>query len=126
MKKTQTLFATVVLLGFFAPAQAADRLSGNELSALFSGRTISHISPRSGQRVLMVFSSGGSLHGTVGRRSENGRWWISGDLLCFQFPTLEKGTRICHSLVRVGSNQLKRLSPKNGRPKRGENWVIVR
>jgi hypothetical protein len=28
MKKTQTLFATVVLLGYFAPAQAANRLSG--------------------------------------------------------------------------------------------------
>ena len=126
MTKTLTFFATIVYLGFFAPAHAADHLSSSEISALFSGRTISHVSPRSGQTVLMVFSAGGGLHGTVGRRSENGRWWTPGDLLCFQFPTLEKGTQICHGLVRVGSNRLQRLSPRNGRPKSGAHWVIVK
>jgi hypothetical protein len=117
----------VGLIGCLATAPAAFGaeavMTPSELQSLFSNVTISHVSPRSGDAVRLIFQSNGTLDGRAGNRSDRGKWWVSRNgRLCFQFPKLEQGERHCHYLVRKG-NRLVRLN-RDKAAKAGEDWIV--
>lgn len=98
-------------------------LTAAQLKLLITGTEISHVSPRSGNAVLMKFLADGTVDGTVGSGSPvNGTWQIKGTgQLCFDVAVL--GNEICFYLVRKGDNLVR--YNRDGRPAKGIDWTIV-
>jgi hypothetical protein len=96
-----------------APA-AASTLSGSELRALVSGRTVYLAAPLGGEFPLS-YKPNGTVTGDgqavgLGRffaARETGRWFMSGDQLCQQFPTWYNGTRLCFTVQSLGNNRIR-------------------
>ncbi len=108
---------------FASQAQAQDFMSGSQIRSAISGRTVTHVSPRSGRPVTMRFSPGGGLRSTVGRRKDKCRWWVQGNVFKMKCQKLQKGRTISHKFVRRGSNKLIRYNRRNKR-KPGIDWSI--
>lgn len=100
-------------------------LTAEQLRMLLTGTEISHVSPKSGSHVQMIFRPDGSLDGSVGQQGADltGSWRITdAGTICFHANQL--GDNLCFRLVKSG-NQLKRYKP-NGQPMHGIDWTIER
>ncbi|MFP5514317.1 MAG: hypothetical protein ACLGJC_14655 [Alphaproteobacteria bacterium] len=89
MRKTIWLVAVTALAGLSACAgiepefrqPGAQRLTGQEVSALLGGRTLSIVNSR-GKSYVNRFSKDGSIVISGAKGNEYGRWTVSGDRYC--------------------------------------------
>lgn len=99
------LLAIAISTATIATAHSAP-LSGNDLRKTVAGKTLI-ISAR-GHTIPVRFSSNGSMSGSVkglvGKRSDRGRWWISGNQLCQQWSNWLDGKSHCAQVSGKGSN----------------------
>ena len=104
--------ASIGVLGLQGHA-AASQLSGDEIRQTIGGKTV-ELNTRWGGFPL-TYSRGGAVTGDgrglgLGRffsPKETGKWWVSGNQLCQQFPTWYDGRRFCFTLIRSGENTLR-------------------
>ncbi len=97
-----------------ANAQATGELSGNELRQLVNGKTVYLAAPLGGEFPLN-YKPDGSVTGDgaavgLGRffaARETGRWFMSGNQLCQQFPTWYSGQRLCFNVVKLPNNRIR-------------------
>ena len=90
------------LAGSSGPA-AAERLTGKQIKALLSGKTIVYWGKVSG---TTRFTRGGSAtYRFSSGKSETGRWWVSGNKYCSQYRKLRKGKASCTSITAIGGGK---------------------
>jgi hypothetical protein len=94
------------------PASAAE-LSAGDIKKTIGGKKVM-LKTRWGGFPLTYSKSGnvtgdGSALGLARffAPKETGRWWVSGNQLCQQFPTWYDGKSLCFTLARTGENTLK-------------------
>jgi hypothetical protein len=122
--KRHLLAIAFAIIGSAGIAHAQAFMNATEVRRLFSGLTVSHVNPTSGQDVRMSFRPGGAIHGTAGSRTDVGRWWVrDGGALCLQFSYLERGQTLCNLLVRNGNSLIRHDS--GGKRRSGQDWIIV-
>jgi hypothetical protein len=96
-----------------SPAQA-ETLSGPELRKRIVGRTVYLSAPLGGEFPL-IYRQDGTVSGDgtsvgLGRffaTKETGRWTISGNQLCQQFPTWYQGTRLCFTVSQLEGDKIR-------------------
>ncbi len=104
-------FAAIVASA--SPA-AAERLSGEGLRQLVTGRTVYLAAPLGGEFPLR-YRPDGTVTGDgeavgLGRfmaARETGNWGIEGDRLCQRFPTWNGGRRVCFTVERIGDRRIR-------------------
>jgi hypothetical protein len=97
-----------------ALAQNSGELSGSELRQLVNGRTVFLAAPLGGEFPLN-YKPDGSVTGDgaavgLGRffaARETGRWFMSGNQLCQQFPTWYSGQRLCFNVTKLPNNRIR-------------------
>jgi hypothetical protein len=108
-------FACAVGFLALAPIVAfADELDGPSLKKLVNGKTVYLAAPLGGEFPLN-FKTDGTVNGDgtsvgLGRffaAKETGRWRISGNMLCQQFPTWYKGEQLCFTVRELGNNRIR-------------------
>ena len=112
MKKI--LPALLFLILFSEMSVAADRqLSGSEIRTAITNRRIYLKVPLGGEFPLFyredgyVDGSGTAVGiGLLTRVSDEGKWWISGAMLCQQWRMYEGGKRYCFTLSERADGQL--------------------
>jgi hypothetical protein len=103
--------AAVVLNALPASAEV---LSGEAIKKLVTGRTVYLSAPLGGEFPL-AYRPDGSVNGNgaavgLGRlyaARETGRWFMTGNSLCQQFPTWYSGQRLCFSVQKVGADKIR-------------------
>jgi hypothetical protein len=96
-----------------APA-AAEVLTGDALRQLVSGRTVYLSAPLGGEFPLK-YRPDGTVSGDgdavgLGRfyaARETGRWFMSGNNLCQQFPTWYSGQRLCFTVRKLDGAKIR-------------------
>jgi hypothetical protein len=109
----RTAVAILVSAAATAPV-AASTLSGSELRELVTGRTVYLSAPLGGEFPLR-YKPNGTVTGDgqavgLGRffaARETGRWFMSGNQLCQQFPTWYSGVRLCFTVQSLGNNRIR-------------------
>ena len=106
----------VAFIGAAAPAFAQDTgtMSGAELRQLVNGKTVFLAAPLGGEFPLN-YKTDGSVTGDgaavgLGRffaARETGKWFMSGNQLCQQFPTWYSGQRLCFNVVKLPNNRIR-------------------
>ena len=104
---------SAALLGGVGQAWA-ERLSGESLRELVTGRTVYLAAPLGGEFPLR-YRPDGTVTGDgdavgLGRfmaARETGRWSIEGNRLCQRFPTWNGGQRVCFTVERVGDRRIR-------------------
>jgi hypothetical protein len=106
---------TVAACLWLLPATAnAEVLSGEALRQLVNGRTVYLSAPLGGEFPLSYRTDGtvtgdGNAVG-LGRfyaARETGRWYMTGNNLCQQFPTWYSGQRLCFTVSKLGANKIR-------------------
>jgi hypothetical protein len=95
-------------------AQTTGELSGAELRQLVNGKTVFLAAPLGGEFPLN-YKTDGSVTGDgaavgLGRffaARETGRWFMTGNQLCQQFPTWYSGQRLCFNVARLPNNRIR-------------------
>ena len=92
--------AAVAVAAISAPclAQAGEKLSGEEIAALFPGQYEAIWKDK--HQVQVDAGSNGELSGSYGIFSGSGTWWIVGDKLCVTSPWFSKDR--CSQVERQG------------------------
>jgi hypothetical protein len=93
---------------------SAEKLNGEDLRRLVTGRTVYLAAPLGGEMPLR-YSPDGTVDGNgtavgLGRffaARETGRWFMRGDQLCQQFPTWYGGQRLCFNVQTLGNNRIR-------------------
>jgi len=87
-------------------ANAAPRLSGYQISALFPAR-IAGIAFGRGNRESRRFTARVKANGKIKMRvsfvRDRGRWYVSGSRLCIQFKFIQSGKLKCRAMRRYGT-----------------------
>jgi hypothetical protein len=92
----------------------AETLDGPAIRKLVTGRTIYLAAPLGGEFPLN-YRPDGTVNGDgtsvgLGRflaAKETGRWSVDGNLLCQQFPTWNKGAKVCFTLERLADGRIR-------------------
>ncbi len=113
LKRIASCVAALACIATFTPAHA-EVLDSAGIRKLVTGRTIYLAAPLGGEFPLNYRPDGtvtgdGTAVG-LGRflaAKETGRWSVSGDLLCQQFPTWNKGARVCFTLERLVDGKIR-------------------
>jgi hypothetical protein len=95
-------------------AQSSGELSGSELRQLVNGKTVYLAAPLGGEFPLN-YKPDGSVTGDgaavgLGRffaARETGKWFMSGNQLCQQFPTWYSGQRLCFNVAKLPNNRIR-------------------
>jgi hypothetical protein len=118
MRQTmKTTFGALIVLAASQSAtlaQATGVLSGSELRQLVNGKTVYLAAPLGGEFPLN-YKPDGSVTGDgaavgLGRffaARETGKWFMSGNQLCQQFPTWYSGQRLCFNVVKLPNNRIR-------------------
>lgn len=119
------LFLAVSCALISTATNAQDFLSRQQVQRLFSGITVSHNSPRSGQHVVMRFRPGGSFSVQAGSRSDTGSWFVrKNGALCWQYDRMRGGRRVCSLIVRRGQ-AIGKYHPRRRTRAPGADWQII-
>jgi hypothetical protein len=108
------LFSCLLTGPLFAQEGLGSKVSGSELRALLTGKTIVGTSKK-GRYFHKTFEEGGKLVGNSiwppnkaitrgGERpdSDTGKWWIEKDRQCHQWKRWGKGKPWCHNIYKRG------------------------
>jgi len=107
MKKHATAFAALTLLfSFSQPSHADKTLTGDEIKALVSGKTV-YVSSSSSTQWRQFFAADGSSDRDNGEKSD---WYVENDKHCNTASSL-----LCASIRDNGDGTYARLKP-NGSP----------
>ena len=110
---TKTGLAVAIAISLTATPAAASQLSGAEIEQTIGGKQVMLRTFWGG--FPLRYGSGGAVTGdgtALGLAKyfspkETGKWWISGNKLCQQFPTWYKGRQFCFTLTRQNETTLK-------------------
>jgi hypothetical protein len=108
------LTAIALCLCSMPMAAHAESLTGDVLRQLVSGRTVYLAVPLGGEFPLSYRPDGtvtgdGNAVG-LGRfyaARETGRWFMTGNSLCQQFPTWYSGQRLCFTVSKLGADKIR-------------------
>lgn len=95
-------------------AEAGERLSADELAALFPGQFEAIWKDK--HQVRVVVGSDGEVRGSSGIMSDSGRWSIDGDRLCVAFNWWTRDRTRCTEVLRRGDWYVGMISGK-GKPR---------
>jgi hypothetical protein len=106
--------ASVVCFWTLPASAQAENLSGEALRQLVNGRTVYLSAPLGGEFPLSYRMDGtvtgdGNAVG-LGRfyaARETGRWFMTGNNLCQQFPTWYSGQRLCFTVSKLGADKIR-------------------
>jgi hypothetical protein len=106
-----TIFASMTAAVFVLSSLAADAggksLKASDIRALFPGNYEARVQ---GHKVHVVARRNGSLAGSAYSQTDNGRWWVSGNQLCFAWSSWADGKANCGRIVQSGSWYVSRNS----------------
>ncbi|MGL4406726.1 MAG: hypothetical protein ACRCT6_13270 [Notoacmeibacter sp.] len=105
--------AIALFLSIAATPAVAAQLSGPEIQSTIGGKQVMLKTNWGG--FPLRYASGGRVTGdgtALGLArffapKETGKWWVSGNKLCQQFPTWYKGKQFCFTLARQNATTLK-------------------
>ena len=105
--------SALLLLSTGAAPAAAEQLAGDQLKQFVNGKRVYLATPFGGEFPLNYKRSGlvtgdGSALG-LGRflaPKETGRWWVTGQNLCQQWPTWYDGKPSCFRIKKTGERSL--------------------
>ena len=76
---------------------AAERkLTGAEITSMFTNATVYWKWDR--WDAITIFKAGGAMQGTIGNRSDTGRWWVSGEKYCRQWNQWNNAKKRCATI----------------------------
>lgn len=111
------LFSGMICLSLMLSSPVfAQVLTGQKIKSLISGRTV-NLSTPFGVSLPLFYSKNGVVTGDVSGISaaslfapkEQGKWWITGNSMCQQWPSWYKGKRFCFEITQTGDNKIKWL-----------------
>ena len=113
MPLKKTILFLVATASGVVPAYA-EVLDGPAIRKLVTGRTIYLAAPLGGEFPLN-YRRDGTVNGDgtsvgLGRflaAKETGNWSVEGNLLCQQFPTWNKGAKVCFTLERLADGRIR-------------------
>lgn len=105
MKRVAPL-AIIALAVPLSTAEAAN-LTGEQIGALISGKTVYWHNITGHRSGKITWSSGGSqkISGDLGKvKTDTGKWRVSGNKLCSTWEHLTKGKEKCEAIKPAGKN----------------------
>lgn len=109
------IFAGILCLSWLSAEQAsAQTLSGAEIKSLISGRTVKLSTPF-GVALPLFYAKDGVVSGDISgitaaslfAPKEKGKWWITGNSMCQQWPSWYDGRRFCFEITSINSEKIK-------------------
>ncbi len=113
MNKTFIVAGSALAIVSSAFAAQADMLGGTEIRQTIGGKRV-NLQTSFGIEFPMYYKANGRVTGD-GRGTglgkyfapkETGRWWVTGNRMCQQFPTWYDGRPLCFQLRKVGPGKL--------------------